>query len=85
MEQKHAFKQMIDFNRGLFEKSFSALVIWQDQVERATRALREQASWVPNETQVIMDEWMDAYKKGRDDFRKNVVDSFEKAADYMGK
>jgi hypothetical protein len=84
MKQKQVFKQMIDFNRNLFDRSFSAMVIWQDQVERATRAMREQANWVPNEAQVIMDEWVDAYKKGRDEFRKNVDGSFDKAAEYIG-
>lgn len=83
MDQKQIFKQMIDFNRNLFDRSYSAMVIWQDQVERAARALQEQASWIPNETQVIVDEWVDAYKKGRDDFRRAVVGSFDKATDYI--
>jgi hypothetical protein len=84
MEQKHIFKQMIDFNRSVFDRSYSAMVIWQDQMERAARALQEQASWLPNETQVIVDEWVDAFKKGRDEFRKAVVGSFDKASETIG-
>ncbi len=84
MDQRQMFKQMIDFNRSVFDKSYSALVIWQDQMERASHALQEQAAWLPGESQAMAEEWIGAFKKGRDEFRKTVVGSFDKAAEMIG-
>lgn len=84
MDYKQMLQQMIDFNRSAFDKSFSAMVIWQNQLERAARTFQEQAAWLPGETQAVVDEWADAYKKGRDEFRKTIVGSFEKASELIG-
>lgn len=84
MDYKQMLQQMLDFNRSAFDKSFSAMVIWQNQVERVARSFQEQAAWLPGESQAVVDEWVDAYKKGRDEFRKTIVGSFEKASEFIG-
>lgn len=84
MNHNQIFKQMLDFNRSLFDKSFSAMVIWQDQVERAARVLQEQAAWIPSEGQAMVDNWVDTCKNGREEFKKTVVGSFDKAAEFIG-
>ena len=73
MDYKQMLQQMLDFKRSAFDKSFSAMVIWQNQVERVARSFQEQAAWLPGESQAVVDEWVDAYKKGRDEFRKTIA------------
>jgi hypothetical protein len=85
MDYKQMIGQTLDFNRTIFDNGFNAVVIWQDQVERSLRALREQAAWLPSEGQAVVDEWVGALKKGRDDFRKAVDGSFDKAAELLGR
>ena len=84
MDHKLMTKQIIDFNRSAFDNTFNAMVIWQDQLERAARALREQAAWIPSEGQAVVEEWVDACKKGRNEFRKTVEASFKKAYEVIG-
>jgi hypothetical protein len=83
MNYKNIAHQAINFNRAAFDNTFNAMVIWQDQVERGLRALREQAAWLPTEGQAMMDEWVEACKSGRNEFRKAVEGSFDKATDLF--
>ena len=85
MNYKSIASQAITFNRAAFDNTFNAMVIWQDQVERGLRALREQAAWLPSEGQAMMEEWVEACKNGRDEFRKAVEGSFDKATELLAK
>ena len=78
MDQKQIFKQMIEFNKTTFDNSFNAIVMMQDQAEQATNTLIEQATWLPAEGKTAIDDWVKAYKKGRDDLKKMMDESFKK-------
>jgi hypothetical protein len=78
MEPKNFAKQMIDFHKASFNNSFSAMVMMQEQTERMVTMSMDQATWLPEEGKRVISDWLKAYKKGRDDFKKIVDDNFEK-------
>ena len=83
MDQKQLLKQMIDFNKAAFDNSFSAMVTLQEQTERMANTLLDQATWLPEEGRNAIDEWVKAYKKGREDFKKTVDDNFKKVEAFF--
>ncbi len=70
-------KQMIDFQKTTFDNSFNAMVMLQEQAERMSNTLLDQATWMPAEGKKVVNDWVKAYKKGREDFKKVVDDNFK--------
>ena len=85
MDQKQLFKQMVDFNKTAFNNNFNAMVMLQEQAERMTNTMLEQATWLPAEGRKAITDWADAYKKGRENFKKLVDDNFQKVDEYFSK
>jgi hypothetical protein len=83
MDQKQLFKQMIDFNKASFDNGFNAMVLIQDQTERAANALLDQATWLPEEGKKAIQDWVKTYKKGREELKKSVDTSFAKVEEYF--
>ena len=83
MEQKQMLTQMIEFNKSSFENSFNAMAMMQDQMEKMTATFMNQATWLPEEGKKAIKDWIDAFKKGRVDFKKTVDDSFKKVEGYF--
>ena len=83
MEQKEFFKQMIEFNKATFDNTFNAIVMMQDQAERAANNLIDQATWLPEEGKKAVREWAKAYKKGREDFKKTVDENFNRVEAFF--
>ncbi len=79
MDQQKMAKQMIDFYKTTFDNTFTALSIMQEQTERMTNMFLEQATGLPADGKKALQEWMKAYKKGCDEFKKTVDDNFKKA------
>ncbi len=77
-------KQMIDFYKSTFDNSFNAMVMLQEQTEKAMKTAMEQATWLPAEGKKVVDEWVKAYKQGRDEFKKVVEENFKKVEDFFG-
>ena len=84
MDQKDMIKQMINFNRSAFENTFNAMTLLQDQMEKMSMSFMEQATWLPEEGKKLIDEWVSTYKKSRDEFKKEVDQSFSKVEAYFG-
>jgi len=76
MEPVKIAKQMIEFQKATFDNSFSAMGMVQEQAERMLNMSLEQATWLPEEGRKVIDEWIKAYKKGREDFKKIVDENF---------
>ncbi len=71
-------KQMIDFQKTTFDNSFYAVTLLQEQTEKMTRSFLDQAIWLPAEGRKAVDEWIKAFNKGRNDFKKTVDENFKK-------
>lgn len=78
MEATKIAKQMIEFQKATFNNAFTALVMVQDQTEVMFNSLMAQTPGVPDEGKKIVKEWADAYKKGRETFKKSVDEGFDK-------
>jgi hypothetical protein len=84
MDPKQMFKQIIDFNKTTFDNGFNALVMFQNQAETTVNTLMEQAPWLPEEGRKVIRQWIDTCKKGRDDFKKAMDESFTKVESFFG-
>jgi hypothetical protein len=78
MEPGKIAKQMIAFQKTLFENSFNAMVMIQDQTEKMTETFLERLPWLPEEGKKAVTESIGFYKNSREDFRKAVDEGFEK-------
>jgi len=83
MDATKMTKQMIDFQKTTFDNTFNAMVMLQDQAERMANTLLEQSSWLPEEGRKTIRDWVDAYKSGREEFKRNVDESFKKVEDFF--
>ena len=83
MDQKAMLKQMVEFNKTTFDNSFKTMVMLQEQAETMVNTLLGQATWLPEEGKRAIDDWVKAYKQGRDDFKKLVDQSFNKVEDFF--
>lgn len=66
MDYKDMTRQLIDFQRHAFNNTFNMMVLFQDQAQKASDMILEQAAWLPEETKTWMDDCTDAMKKGRE-------------------
>ncbi len=83
MDQKIT-KQIIDFQKASFDNTFSAISMLQDQAEKTTNMFLESSIWpVPEEGKKILKEWIDAFKKGREELKKALDESFKKTEDFF--
>lgn len=83
MDHKQLFKQMIEFNQTTFNNSFQALTLLQDQFERIANTAIDQASWMPAEGRKAIENWVEAYKTGRDNFKSHVHDSYKQVEKFF--
>ena len=83
MEQKEILKQMIAFNKTAFDNSFNAMVMVQEQTERMVNTFLVQSTWLPDEGKTVISDWVKAYKKGREDFKKLVDQSYKRVEDFL--
>ncbi len=84
MDQKMLFKQMIDFQKATFDNSFKAMTTLQEQGEKMVSSFLEQAQFLPEEGKKAISDWIEAYRKGRDEFRNTVEKNFGKVQEYFG-
>ncbi len=83
MDQKQILKQMVEFNQATFNNTFQAMVLLQDQFERVAQTAIDQANWLPAEGRKAIENWVEAYKTGRDKYKDYVEDSYKKVEKYF--
>lgn len=70
--------QTLAFQKTLFENSFNAMIMIQEQTEKMVTAFLTQLPWVPEDGKKTMGESVKMYKDARDNFKKAVDDGFVK-------
>ncbi len=83
MYPKIIAKQIIDFNKAAFDNTFDTITALQDHSERMVNLFLEKASLFPPEGKKVIAEWVEAYKKGKKDFKESVDDSFKTVEGYF--
>jgi len=84
MEPLGFTKQMIDFYKATFDNTFNAMTMIQEQIEKVSGIALQQASWLPEEGVRAINDWTDAYKKSREEFKDLVDANFEKVEEFFG-
>lgn len=83
MHPKMIAKQIIDFNKASFDNTFDAITVVQDHTEKMVELFLERANLFPKEGKKVMTDWVEAYKKGRSDFKSAADDSFKSVEDIF--
>ena len=83
MDQKQIFKQMLDFNKSSFTNAFSSMVMVQDQTETMSKSLLEQATWLPAEGRNAIENWVQSYKTGRDNYKQYMEESYQQVEKFF--
>jgi hypothetical protein len=83
MEMKKMGKQMINFQKNLFENSYHAMNMFFEQTESMANSFINQMPMVPEENKKVMGDMIGFCKKSRDDFKKTVDDGFIKMEDIF--
>ena len=78
MDNTNIAKQMIAFQKATFNNTFNAMVLLQEQTEATMGSVLKQFDWIPAEGKKAIEDWMGAYKKGREEFKKLIDTNFEK-------
>ncbi|MGA9110315.1 MAG: hypothetical protein ACLPSL_13750 [Smithella sp.] len=83
MENKEIVKQMMDFHKTLFEKSFSTTAKYQNQTEKLLKTFIDHIPGISDEGKKVIDQWSDAYKKGIDDLKKIIDEGYAKVGEFL--
>ena len=83
MDPKQITKQMMDFNKTVFDNTFIAIMTMQNQTENVAVGLLEKSQWIPEEGKKNISAWLKTYKKACDDFRVAADENYKKALDYI--
>jgi hypothetical protein len=84
MENQKFIKQAVDFQRNAFNNAFQAVVLFQDQTERATKTILDQANLVPEEGKNLIGTWTENYKKGLNQYKEAVDAGFNRIEELLG-
>lgn len=85
MDNKQILGQMIKFNKTIFDNAFKAMQMAQDQGEKMINSLIDQAAWLPEDGKKTITDWVQAYRKGCNDFKENVDQQYQKVDDFFSK
>ncbi len=77
-------KQVIEFQKATFDNTFNAITMVQDQTEQAFNKLLGTGMWpLPEEGKKAVNEWVQTFKKGREEFKKAMEDGFQKVEHFF--
>jgi hypothetical protein len=77
MSPKEYMQQAVKSGHTIFNNTYDMAVLFQDQYEKAASTLLEQANWLSEEQQKVINSYVDAYKSGRNHFKKYADDSYK--------
>jgi len=83
MEATNFIKQSLQFQKTLFENSFNALILAQDQTEKLVSSYLDQLPWVNDEGKKALQTSVEMAKKARSDFKNAVDDGYRKFEELL--
>ena len=83
MEPIKVAKQTIEFYKTNFDNTFKAMTMLQEQTQRIFNLQLAQTAGVPEEGKKMIAEWLQTYKKGTEQFKAAVDESFKKLESYF--
>jgi len=76
METDEMTKKILDLQKGAFSSWYGVVAAMQDQAVSSMTTVLNQSDWMPDESRRMVLSWVNACKKGRDDVRELVEESF---------
>lgn len=83
MDPKQIARQMMQFNKTAFDNTFDAMTVLQEQTEKMVAMWMDQAPLIPAEGKKAINDWLKAYKKGREDFKSAVNENYSKVEEFF--
>lgn len=83
METIKFARQSLLFQKTIFENSFNAMTLSQDQTEKMISAYLEQLPWVTDEGKKSLKDTVDMARRSRDDFKKAVDEGYKKFEELL--
>ncbi len=85
MDPKQIAKQIIAFNKAVFDNNFNAISSLHEQTGRFISKFMEKIPMLPEESRKVFSAWLKTCKNGCDNIKNNVDESFKKANDFYDK
>lgn len=84
MKTKPVASQVLKFNKMAFDSTFETMTILQDQIEKAVnRYLEYNNAMIPEEGKAAVSKWIEAYKKGRLDFKRAADENYKNVEKFF--
>lgn len=83
METPKAAKQVIGFQKTLFDNTFNAVIVMQDNSENMMNGFLKQFPWVTEEAKKPLNDSITFIKRARDDYKKSVDQGFDKLEELI--
>jgi hypothetical protein len=77
METANMTKQMIGFNKAVFDNAFNGITFMQEYSENMVDGFMRQFPWVTEQNQKPLKDSMEFMKKARTDYKKVVDQGFD--------
>ncbi len=77
MEITNWTKQIISYQKTAFDNWYNAVVLMQDQAEKAINVMVDQNSRLPETGQKFFKQWQDILTKGQQTIKTSVNESFD--------
>ena len=81
MDAASMARGFVSLQKQSFNNFIDAMAIFQDQAERTNRLLADQMG-IDEKAQEFADQWRTVVKKGRDDFRKQINDTYTRMEEF---
>jgi len=69
-------KQMLSLQKATVDQSYNAMLVIQDHSEKIMQTVMEQATWLPEGSKQVVDDWIVAVKKNGTDYKQMLDDYF---------
>ena len=83
MENKKMVKQMIDLHKTSFDNNFSTMISLQKEAGKFIMVLVDLTPGMSDESNKVIDQWIDTYKKVIDDVKKAINEGYGKVEEFF--
>ena len=83
MDQRQITKGMLEFNKSILDSTFNTIRTTQEQTEKMIADIMDKANWLPDDEKKAINNWIESYKKGRNDFKTATEEKYEEVANHF--
>lgn len=83
METNQMTKKILELQKGAFAGWYGVMTAMQDQVVTSMNTVLDQSDWMPDEGRRMVQSWVKACTKGRDDYKGLVEESIDGLAKVL--